>query len=57
MLPFAFIYVISILEALGDITATARRVSGENLGELISLEGPADDSPDMISITRMHTPV
>ena len=31
------------LRPLRDITATARRVSGENLGERISLEGPADE--------------
>jgi len=31
------------LRPLRAITATARRVSGENLGERISLEGPADE--------------
>jgi signal transduction histidine kinase len=31
------------LRPLRDITATARRVSGENLGERISLAGPADE--------------
>src|ERR1700733_7010425 len=31
------------LRPLRDITATARRVSGENLGERISREGPADE--------------
>jgi signal transduction histidine kinase len=31
------------LRPLRDITATARRVSGENLGERIALEGPADE--------------
>jgi signal transduction histidine kinase len=31
------------LRPLRDITATARRVSGENLGERISLVGPADE--------------
>ena len=31
------------LRPLRDITATARRVSGENLGERISLKGPADE--------------
>jgi signal transduction histidine kinase len=31
------------LRPLRRITATARRVSGENLGERISLEGPADE--------------
>jgi signal transduction histidine kinase len=31
------------LRPLRDITATARRVSGENLGERIALRGPADE--------------
>ena len=31
------------LAPLRDITATARRVSGENLGERIALSGPADE--------------
>ena len=31
------------LRPLRDITATAQRVSGENLGERISLKGPADE--------------
>jgi signal transduction histidine kinase len=31
------------LRPLRDITATARRVSGENLGERIGLSGPADE--------------
>ena len=31
------------LRPLRDITATARRVSGENLGERIGLKGPADE--------------
>src|SRR5262249_10957030 len=31
------------LRPLRDITATARRVSGENLGERIGLDGPADE--------------
>jgi signal transduction histidine kinase len=31
------------LRPLRQITATARRVSGENLGERIALEGPADE--------------
>ena len=31
------------LRPLRDITAAARRVSGENLGERISLKGPADE--------------
>jgi signal transduction histidine kinase len=31
------------LRPLRDITATARRVSGENLGERIALQGPADE--------------
>jgi signal transduction histidine kinase len=31
------------LRPLRDITATARRVSGENLGERIALDGPADE--------------
>jgi len=32
-----------VLRPLRDITATARRVSGENLGERIGLAGPADE--------------
>ena len=32
-----------VLSPLRAITATARRVSGENLGERIALEGPADE--------------
>jgi hypothetical protein len=35
------------LRPLRDITATARRVSGENLGERISLEGPADELKEL----------
>ena len=31
------------LRPLREITATARRVSGENLGERIALTGPADE--------------
>ena len=31
------------LRPLREITATARRVSGENLGERIALDGPADE--------------
>jgi signal transduction histidine kinase len=32
---------------LREITATARRVSGENLGERIALEGPADELKEL----------
>ncbi len=35
------------LAPLRDITATARRVSGENLGERISLSGPADELKEL----------
>jgi signal transduction histidine kinase len=35
------------LRPLRDITATARRVSGENLGERISLTGPADELKEL----------
>jgi signal transduction histidine kinase len=35
------------LRPLRDITATARRVSGENLGERISLSGPADELKEL----------
>ena len=35
------------LRPLRDITATARRVSGENLGERIALNGPADDFQEL----------
>jgi signal transduction histidine kinase len=35
------------LRPLRDITATARRVSGENLGERISLVGPADELKEL----------
>ena len=35
------------LRPLRDITATARRVSGENLGERIGLEGPADELQEL----------
>jgi signal transduction histidine kinase len=35
------------LRPLRDITATARRVSGENLGERIALEGPADELKEL----------
>jgi signal transduction histidine kinase len=35
------------LRPLRDITATARRVSGENLGERISLERPADELKEL----------
>jgi len=35
------------LRPLRDITATARRVSGENLGERIGLTGPADELKEL----------
>jgi signal transduction histidine kinase len=35
------------LRPLRDITATARRVSGENLGERIALHGPADELKEL----------
>ena len=35
------------LRPLRDITATARRVSGENLGERIGLKGPADELKEL----------
>jgi signal transduction histidine kinase len=35
------------LRPLREITATARRVSGENLGERISLRGPADELKEL----------
>ena len=35
------------LRPLRDITATARRVSGENLGERIALAGPADELKEL----------
>jgi signal transduction histidine kinase len=35
------------LRPLRDITATARRVSGENLGERIALVGPADELKEL----------
>jgi signal transduction histidine kinase len=35
------------LRPLREITATARRVSGENLGERISLSGPADELKEL----------
>jgi signal transduction histidine kinase len=35
------------LRPLRDITATARRVSGENLGERIGLQGPADELKEL----------
>ncbi len=35
------------LRPLRDITATARRVSGENLGERIALTGPADELKEL----------
>jgi signal transduction histidine kinase len=35
------------LRSLRDITATARRVSGENLGERIALQGPADELKEL----------
>jgi signal transduction histidine kinase len=35
------------LRPLRDITATARRVSGQNLGERIGLEGPADELKEL----------
>jgi signal transduction histidine kinase len=35
------------LRPLRDITATARRVSGENLGERIDLTGPADELKEL----------
>jgi signal transduction histidine kinase len=35
------------LRPLRDITATARRVSGENLGERIALNGPADELKEL----------
>ncbi len=35
------------LAPLRDITATARRVSGENLGERIALQGPADELKEL----------
>jgi signal transduction histidine kinase len=35
------------LRPLRDITATARRVSGENLGERIGLNGPADELKEL----------
>ena len=35
------------LRPLRDITATARRVSGENLGERIDLVGPADELKEL----------
>ncbi len=35
------------LRPLRDITATARRVSGENLGERIALKGPADELKEL----------
>jgi signal transduction histidine kinase len=35
------------LRPLRQITATARRVSGENLGERIDLEGPADELKEL----------
>jgi signal transduction histidine kinase len=35
------------LRPLRDITATARRVSGENLGERIALRGPADELKEL----------
>ncbi|MGO9822315.1 MAG: sensor histidine kinase [Solirubrobacteraceae bacterium] len=35
------------LRPLRDITATARRVSGENLGERIALQGPADELKEL----------
>jgi signal transduction histidine kinase len=35
------------LRPLRDITATARRVSGENLGERIGLRGPADELKEL----------
>jgi signal transduction histidine kinase len=35
------------LRPLRDITATARRVSGENLGERIGLAGPADELKEL----------
>jgi signal transduction histidine kinase len=35
------------LRPLRDITATARRVSGENLGERIALSGPADELKEL----------
>jgi signal transduction histidine kinase len=36
-----------VLRPLRSITATARRVSGENLGERISLAGPADELKEL----------
>ena len=35
------------LRPLREITATARRVSGENLGERIALEGPSDELKEL----------
>src|SRR5437763_510230 len=35
------------LRPLREITATARRVSGENLGERIALDGPADELKEL----------
>ena len=35
------------LRPLREITATARRVSGENLGERIALQGPADELKEL----------
>ncbi len=35
------------LRPLRDITATAQRVSGENLGERIALDGPADELKEL----------
>src|ERR1700741_5665 len=47
------------LRPLRDITATARRVSGENLGERISLRGPADELKQLADtfdgmLARLH---
>jgi signal transduction histidine kinase len=36
-----------VLRPLRDITATARRVSGENLGERIGLTGPSDELKEL----------
>ncbi|HWE31911.1 MAG TPA: HAMP domain-containing sensor histidine kinase [Solirubrobacteraceae bacterium] len=36
-----------VLRPLRDITATARRVSGKNLGERIALTGPADELKEL----------
>ncbi len=36
-----------VLRPLRDITATARRVSGENLGERIALTGPSDELKEL----------